>query len=214
MNSSSSSSDVPDYVFKILLIGDAGVGKSSILLQFTDGFFNENLQSTIGVDFKIKTIETDGPDGTRKTVKATIWDTAGQERFRTLTSSYYRGAQGIILVYDVSRKDTFLGLENWLKEIEQFSMGGGRDIVKLLVGNKVDLPKQMKKEDAEQWAMSQGMLFMQASAKTKEGIANVFEEIVQKILENPNLLANTRPTRSLRADLSQSSSRNAGASCC
>ena len=145
MNSSSSSGEVPDYVFKILLIGDAGVGKSSILLQFTDGFFNENLQSTIGVDFKIKTIETDGPDGTRKRVKATIWDTAGQERFRTLTSSYYRGAQGIILVYDVSRKDTFLGLENWLKEIEQFSMGGGRDIVKLLVGNKVDLPKQMKK---------------------------------------------------------------------
>jgi len=214
MNSSSSSGEVPDYVFKILLIGDAGVGKSSILLQFTDGFFNENLQSTIGVDFKIKTIETDGPDGTRKRVKATIWDTAGQERFRTLTSSYYRGAQGIILVYDVSRKDTFLGLENWLKEIEQFSMGGGRDIVKLLVGNKVDLPKQMKKEEAEQWAMSQGMLFMQASAKTKEGIANVFEEVVQKILENPNLLANTKPTKSLRADLSQSSSRNAGASCC
>jgi Ras-related protein Rab-18 len=208
-------SDGPDYVFKILLIGDAGVGKSSILLQFTDGFFNENLQSTIGVDFKIKTIETDGVDGSRKNVKVTIWDTAGQERFRTLTSSYYRGAQGIILVYDVSRKDTFLGLENWLKEIEQFSMGGGKDIVKLLVGNKVDLPKQVKKEEAEEWAASQGMLFMQASAKTKEGIANVFEEVIQKILENPRLLANTRPQHpGLRADLTKSNKNATGTSCC
>lgn len=166
------------------------------------------------MDFKIKTIETDGADGTRKNIKATIWDTAGQERFRTLTSSYYRGAQGIVLVYDVSRKDTFLGLENWLKEIEQFSMGGGKDIVKLLVGNKVDLVKQTKKEEAEQWAMSQGMLFMQASAKTKEGISNVFEEVIQKILENPKLLANTRPQPGLRADLTQSQSKNAGAQCC
>jgi len=105
-----------DHVFKILLIGDAGVGKSSILLQFTDGYFNENLQSTIGVDFKVKVMDAASPDGKSKRVKVTIWDTAGQERFRTLTSSYYRGAQGIILVYDVARKETFDSLSMCLNK--------------------------------------------------------------------------------------------------
>ena len=94
-----------DHLFKLLLIGDTGVGKSSILLRFTDGTFDENQQSTIGVDFKTKHMEVAG-----KKIKLTIWDTAGQERFRTLTSSYYRGAQGIALVYDVSRRDTFEAL--------------------------------------------------------------------------------------------------------
>jgi Ras-related protein Rab-18 len=184
-----------DHVFKILLIGDAGVGKSSILLQFTDGYFNENLQSTIGVDFKVKVMEVASPDGKMKRVKVTIWDTAGQERFRTLTSSYYRGAQGIILVYDVARKETFDSLSMWLQEVEQFSMGGGKEVVKLLVGNKVDQPRVIQRDVADDWARSRGMLFMEASAKTKEGISQVFIEVVQKILENPTLLSNTRPAK-------------------
>lgn len=143
-------------------------------------------------------------------------DTAGQERFRTLTNSYYRGAHGIVLVYDVSRKDTFLGLENWLKEVEQFTTGGGKDIVKLLVGNKIDLPKNVKREEAEAWAMSQGMMFMQASAKTREGISSVFEEIVQKILENPVLLSNTRPSiPGMKANInSKNINNNSGGKCC
>ena len=91
-----------DFVFKILMIGDAGVGKSSILQQFTDGYFSENLQSTIGVDFKVKVMTVMDPEDKPKRIKVTIWDTAGQKRFRTLTSSYYRGAQGIILVYVIS----------------------------------------------------------------------------------------------------------------
>ena len=103
-----------DHVLKILMIGDAGVGKSSILQQFTDGYFSDQQQSTIGVDFKVKMMTVTGPDERPKRVKVTIWDTAGQERFRTLTSSYYRGAQGIILVYDVSRRDTFESLHMWL----------------------------------------------------------------------------------------------------
>lgn len=86
-----------------------------------------------------------GPDGRPKRVKVTIWDTAGQERFRTLTSSYYRGAQGIILVYDVTRKETFDSLNMWLQEVEQFSMGGGKEVVKLLVGNKVDQPRVVQR---------------------------------------------------------------------
>jgi len=184
-----------DHVFKILLIGDAGVGKSSILLQFTDGYFNENLQSTIGVDFKVKVMDAASPDGKSKRVKVTIWDTAGQERFRTLTSSYYRGAQGIILVYDVARKETFDSLSMWLQEVEQFSMGGGKEVVKLLVGNKIDQPRVVQRDVADDWARSRGMLFMEASAKTKEGISQVFNEVVQKILENPTLLSNTRPAK-------------------
>jgi Ras-related protein Rab-18 len=190
-----------DYVFKVLMIGDAGVGKSSILQQFTDGYFNDNLQSTIGVDFKVKVMTVMGADDKPKRVKVTIWDTAGQERFRTLTSSYYRGAQGIILVYDVARAESFESLNMWLQEVEQFSMGGGRDVVKLLVGNKIDQKRTVQRETAEEWARSRGMLFLEASAKTKEGINQVFNEVVQKILENPVLLANTRPARPSRASL-------------
>jgi Ras-related protein Rab-18 len=158
------------------------------------------------VDFKVKVMEVASPDGKMKRVKVTIWDTgndfhdsiertsmlllicglplpstAGQERFRTLTSSYYRGAQGIILVYDVARKETFDSLSMWLQEVEQFSMGGGKEVVKLLVGNKVDQPRVIQRDVADDWARSRGMLFMEASAKTKEGISQVFIEVVQKV---------------------------------
>jgi Ras-related protein Rab-18 len=149
--------DAIDHVFKLLLIGDSSVGKSSILLQFTDDVFDDNLTSTIGVDFKVKIIDVVQADRRVKRVKATIWDTAGQERFRTLTSSYYRGAQGIILVYDVSRKETFESLPMWLQEVEQFAMGGGREVVKLLVGNKIDKPRAVSRATAEDWARSKGI---------------------------------------------------------
>lgn len=101
-----------------------------------------------------------------------------------MTSSYYRGAQGIILVYDVARKETFASLNMWLQEVEQFSMGGGKEVVKLLVGNKVDQARVVQREQAEEWARGKGMLFMEASAKTKEGIAQVFNEVVQKVKES------------------------------
>merc|ERR1711898_6342 len=98
-----------DYLFKLLLIGDSGVGKSCLLLRFADDTYSESYISTIGVDFKIRTIEHDG-----KRIKLQIWDTAGQERFRTITSSYYRGAHGIIVVYDVTELDTFHAVERWM----------------------------------------------------------------------------------------------------
>jgi Ras-related protein Rab-18 len=177
-----------DHLFKVVVIGDAGVGKSSILLRFTDDTFEEQMQSTIGVDFKVKMLEREG-----KRLKMTIWDTAGQERFRTLTSSYYRGAQGIIMAYDVARKETFEHLEQWLQEVEVYTPGGGRDVVKLLVGNKVDQERAVAREQAEEWARAKGMLFLECSAKTKAGIQEVFEEVVQKILDNPVLLAATAP---------------------
>ena len=105
-----------------------------MLLRFTDDSFDEHIQSTIGVDFKVKHLDVND-----KRVKLTIWDTAGQERFRTLTSSYYRGAHGVVLVYDVTRTDTFENLQQWLKEVNMYSPNNGEAVVKLLVGNKIDL---------------------------------------------------------------------------
>ena len=139
-----------------------------MLLRFTDDSFDEHIQSTIGVDFKVKHLEVEG-----KRVKCSIWDTAGQERFRTLTSSYYRGAHGVILVYDVTRMDSFENLEQWLKEVCAYTPGNGESVVKLLVGNKCDLERKVPKEQADAWARSQGMLFLEASAKTRLGIRQV-----------------------------------------
>ncbi|GMI06998.1 hypothetical protein TrLO_g13206 [Triparma laevis f. longispina] len=179
-----------DYLFKILMIGDAGVGKSSLLLRFTDETFDDHIQSTIGVDFKVKHTTIND-----KRVKLTVWDTAGQERFRTLTSSYYRGAQAVLLSYDVGRKDTFDNLDVWLKEVDSYSPNKD-SIVKLLVGNKIDLPDQVvDDEEAEEWARSKGMMFLKASAKDDSGVKECFEEVVRKILETPELLKSSAPGR-------------------
>lgn len=195
--STSYGGDGYDHLFKLLLIGDAGVGKSSVLLRFTDDSFDEHLQSTIGVDFKVKMLNVQG-----KVIKATVWDTAGQERFRTLTSSYYRGAQGIILTYDVTRRETFDHLSQWLDEVSAYTSGGGKDVVKLLVGNKVDRAdeRQVTRKEGEAWAKQRGMLFIEASAKTDVGIQQVFDEVVNKVLENPALLHNTVPKGAKRLD--------------
>lgn len=159
-----------------------------MLLRFTDDSFDEHIQSTIGVDFKVKHLEVEG-----KRVKLTIWDTAGQERFRTLTSSYYRGAHGCVLVYDVTRMDSFENLQQWLNEVNMYSPGNGESVVKLLVGNKCDLERKVPKEQADAWARKHGMLFLEASAKTKLGIRQVFMEVVKKMLENPDILNNATP---------------------
>ena len=120
-----------DYLFKLLLIGDSSVGKSCFLLRFSDDSYVDSYISTIGVDFKIRTLEMDG-----KTIKLQIWDTAGQERFRTITSSYYRGAHGIIIVYDITDMESFNNVKQWLSEIDKYANDSVR---KLLVGNKCDL---------------------------------------------------------------------------
>ena len=117
-----------EYLFKLLLIGNSGVGKSCILMRYADNSFTENFFNTIGVDFKIKTITLND-----QVIKMQIWDTAGQDRFRTLTSSYYRGAHGIIIVYDVTSRDSFDNVRVWMQEIEKFA---SENVNKLLVGNK------------------------------------------------------------------------------
>lgn len=179
-----------DHLLKLLLIGDAGVGKSSILLRFTDDTFDNHLQSTIGVDFKVKMMKKKS-----KNVKITIWDTAGQERFRTLTSSYYRGAHGIMLVYDVTRKSTLSQLQTWLNEVETYCGAQSKEVVKLLVANKIDKEddREVSWSEGAAWARGRGMLFIETSAKKNVGISQVFDEVVQKILENPILLSSSAP---------------------
>ncbi|KAI5672394.1 hypothetical protein M9H77_12758 [Catharanthus roseus] len=173
-----------DHLFKLLLIGDSGVGKSTLVLSFTSDTF-ENLSPTIGVDFKVKYVFIGG-----KKLKLAVWDTAGQERFRTLTSSYYRGAQGIIMVYDVTRRDTFTNLsEVWAKEIDQFSTN--QDCIKMLVGNKVDKESEraVAKKEGLNFAREYGCLFIECSAKTLVNVQQCFEELNLKILDTPSLLA-------------------------
>jgi len=186
--------DAYDHTFKLLLIGDSGVGKSSLLLRFTDGTFEEDIGTTIGVDFKVKVLNVRN----KQRVKLTIWDTAGQERFRTLTSSYYRGAQGVVLVYDISSAESFDHVKQWMAEVQMYTTVP--DVITLLVGNKVD---KRAKEDAvprataEAFAREHGLLFIECSARTKEGVQQAFEELVNKILDTPSLLANTSATAAL-----------------
>jgi len=164
-----------DYLFKLLLIGDSGVGKSSLLLRFADDTFTESYISTIGVDFKIRTVQLEG-----KTVKLQIWDTAGQERFRTITSSYYRGAQGIIIVYDVTDKDSFNNVKQWLHEIDRYA---SEDVKKLLVGNKSDLDdkRETTYAEAEEEAKNLRMQFLETSAKNSTNVEKAFMAMAKEI---------------------------------
>lgn len=120
-----------DYVFKILLIGDSAVGKSSLLLRFAEDIFSDSFLPTIGVDFKIRTIEAAGSK-----VKLQMWDTAGQERFKSILTSYYKGTHGVLLVYDITDRKSFIDVQNWINDVQKY---GREDVVKILIGNKKDL---------------------------------------------------------------------------
>lgn len=183
MGSSSGVGSSHDYSFKILIIGDSGVGKSSLLVSFISNHVDD-LSPTIGVDFKIKHLTING-----NKLKLTIWDTAGQEKFRTLTSSYFRNAQGIILVYDVTQRETFTNLsEVWAKEIELYSTN--QDCVKMLVANKVDKESErvVTKEEGIAFAKEYRCFFLECSAKTRANVEECFRELAHKILEVPSLL--------------------------
>ncbi|KAK7028317.1 ras family-domain-containing protein [Favolaschia claudopus] len=168
---------------KLLLIGNSSVGKSSLLLRFSDEQWlpEDESSATIGVDFRVHKMEVQG-----KKVKLSIWDTAGQERFRTITSSYYRGAQGIILVYDVSNRESFDALPRWYSELETYVSD---KVVKILVGNKVDkeFSRQVPTAEAEAFAGRMNSLFVETSAKTSVGVKEAFTEVVERIMDIPEL---------------------------
>ncbi|KAL9932165.1 hypothetical protein V8E36_008937 [Tilletia maclaganii] len=176
---------------KILLIGSTATGKSSLLLRFCDDEFlsPEETTATIGVDYKIKSYVANSG----KRFKLSIWDTAGQERFRTLTSSYYRGAQGVIIVYDVTMRDTFDALTNWFNELDTFSTSP--DVIKIVVGNKTDKEFQrvVTTEEGKEFADRMNASFVETSAKRGVGVSDAFDELVNRIISTPSLWQKVAP---------------------
>ncbi|KAH8120693.1 rab-type small GTP-binding protein [Phellopilus nigrolimitatus] len=164
-----------DFLIKLLLIGDSGVGKSCLLTRFCDDTWTPSFITTIGIDFKIRTIELDG-----KRIKLQIWDTAGQERFRTITTAYYRGAMGILLVYDVTDPKSFENIDTWFANVEQHASDG---VDKILVGNKSDWEdKRAVMSDAgEQKAKELGVDFIETSAKENREVENAFFKLARAI---------------------------------
>jgi len=165
-----------DHLLKLLLIGDSGVGKTCILLRFVERKFQASFISTIGIDFKMKTIDIDG-----KVVKLQIWDTAGQDRFRAVTTAYYRGAMGIVLVYDITEEQSFLNVRNWVESIHESAID---DIPIILVGNKCDMTEErvVSKEAGKQMADEYSMRFYEASAKEDINVKEMFTNLARDIL--------------------------------
>ena len=164
-----------DYLFKVVLIGDSGVGKSNLLSRFTRNEFSLDSKSTIGVEFATKSIQAEG-----KTIKAQIWDTAGQERYRAITSAYYRGAVGALLVYDLTKHGTFENVDRWLRELRDHAEA---NIVVMLVGNKCDLKTQRAVETSEAMAFAEqhNLAFIETSALDASGVDVAFQNILTEI---------------------------------
>jgi len=164
------------FLFKVVLIGNAGVGKTCLVRRFTQGLFPPGQGATIGVDFMIKTVDIDG-----ERIKLQIWDTAGQERFRSITQSYYRSAHALILVYDVSSQPTFDCLPDWLREIEQYA---SCRVLRVLVGNKLDREdRELPTTVGEEFAHRHNMYFLETSAKEADNVEKLFVQIARELTQ-------------------------------
>jgi len=179
-------------------------------LRFADDTYTESYISTIGVDFKIRTIELDG-----KTIKLQIWDTAGQERFRTITSSYYRGAHGIIIVYDITDRDSFDNVKQWLNEIDRYAC---ENVNKLLVGNKSDLEskRQVDFEEAKAFADERGIPFLETSAKNATNVEKAFMTMAGEIKNRMSLVpqAEAAGSGNVKVDKGEALGKKGGGGCC
>jgi len=162
---------------QILLLGDSGAGKSSLVLRFADDEFQEDFQPTIGIDFKLRTLEINN-----QTVKVQVWDTAGQERFRTLTHSYFHKADGIVLVYDVTNDQSFKNISRWMEDIKSQSKEG---VDVILVGNKVDLEekRQVSSSRGQSLADQYGLVYFETSAKINQNVYESFQELTKRVLQ-------------------------------
>ena len=192
-----------DYLFKLLIIGESGVGKTCLLLRFTDDSFTANHLTTIGIDFKIKIINLEN-----KLIKLQIWDTAGQERFRTITKTYYKGAHGIILTYDVTDANSFKNIRNWIKQIEANAQ---TNVCKVLVGNKCDKPdRTVTEEEVKKLAEDFGMILFETSAKTNKNVSEVFNYLTTEILKS-NAGKTTSDNKKLSSEVNNKSGKKG---CC
>ncbi|CAO3563476.1 unnamed protein product [Mortierella alpina] len=210
-----SKDDEYDYLFKVVLIGDSGVGKSNLVSRFTRNEFNLESKSTIGVEFTTRSIQVDA-----KTIKAQIWDTAGQERYRAITSAYYRGAVGALLVYDIAKHATYENVGRWLKELRDHA---DTNIVIMLVGNKSDLRhlRAVPTDEAKQFAAENGLSFIETSALDSSNVELSFQRIlteIYRIVSNKALESNgdgIRPTGGETINVAPNSGdTNAAGGCC
>jgi Ras-related protein Rab-1A len=174
-----------DYLFKVLIIGNSGVGKSCLLLRFAEDMFSNNYISTVGVDFKIGKLNVDS-----KSVKLQIWDTAGQERFRTITKSYYHGSNGIVVVYDITDRESFDQVQHWMSEIDAHASS---DVCRLLVGNKADLSdkRAVKSDEGSALARQHGIPFLETSAKDSSNVEGMFRTMASAMMKKAGGLAAT-----------------------
>ncbi|CAL9150896.1 ras-related protein RABA2a-like [Musa acuminata AAA Group] len=213
------SEDEFDYLFKVVLIGDSGVGKSNLLYRFTRNHFSLDSKSTIGVEFATRTLQVEG-----RMVKAQIWDTAGQERYRAITSAYYRGALGALLVYDVTKPKSFENANQWLKELRDHA---DSNIVIMLIGNKTDLKhlRAITSEDAQSFAEKEGISFLETSALEAINVEKAFQIIlteIYRIISKKPLSSSTnlrpRPIESIKEGntivVSGSDVNNSQSRCC
>jgi len=173
-----------DYLCKIILIGDSGIGKSSIIERFADNNFHHQFVSTIGVDFKVKTIKIDD-----KLVKIQAWDVAGQERFRSIVSVYYKGCHGIVVIFDITNKNSFKNVKTWLHEVDRYIK---EDVPKILIGNKSDLinRRRVSFEEANLFAESLCIKYIETSAKDNINIDDIFYNISKNIINTHKLINN------------------------
>lgn len=165
----------------MILIGDSNVGKSCLLLRFADDTFSESYISTIGVDFRFKTFVVDGKLVKMQIVRTTQWDTAGQERYKTITNAYYRGADGVIIVFDVTDRKSFTNVHTWMEEVR--SQGVSETFV-LLAGNKRDLKAAVSREEAVTMAQDMGLSYLETSAKTSFQVEELFQSMGRVLIKN------------------------------
>ena len=194
--------------FKILLIGDLGVGKSCVILRYVEGDFPGNIMSSIGVDFKTKQIDLDD-----RLIKLQIWDTAGHEKFRTITTSYYKSAHAIIILYDITQKASFDHIRNWITEIDKF---GKQGVLKVIVGNKLDMENNRKitKEVAENLALKYGIKLWEVSAKDNTNIEEMFLDTIKTLLEKNSKIISEGSSMVTNIQLNKNVKNKKNKKCC
>jgi Ras-related protein Rab-1A len=199
-----------EFIFKVLLIGNSNVGKSSLFLKFVDDIWNDTFVPTIGVDFKIKTFEIDSSK-----IKMQIWDTAGQERFKNIIASYYRGAHGILLLYDVTDKDSFKNLSNWLIEIEKNS---SKNVIKVLIGNKTDLEDKrvISQNQGKDFADTYGLKFIETSVKKNINVKEAFETLGRELMaaSGDKRITKEKPNKKISVSKAQDLNVQKQGGCC